>query len=181
MSSLDVLRFDLLQMGSVADEREVHLTDDFFKSVGATEVSRGDVDVTLKVSAVGSSFRVDYDFCGTLVLPCDICLDDMSQPVEGSGSLVVRLGKEPGEDGDIITIDENEGMLDMAWYVYESIALSIPIRHVHETGKCNVAMTALTREYIADSDGERTAARSSDEEQDIDPRWAKLKGLKIEE
>ena len=179
MSSLDDLRFDLLQMSNGTEEREVHLTDEFFEGVGATEVSRGDVDVTLKVSAVGSSFRADYDFCGMLVLPCDICLDDMLQPVEGSGSFVVRLGKEPSEDGDIITIDEKEGMLDMAWYVYESIALSIPIRHVHETGKCNDAMTALTHEYIADSDGERSVARSSDEEQEIDPRWAKLKNLKM--
>ena len=179
MCSLDQLRIDLMQVNGAPEERKMHLTDDFFEAVGATEVSRGDVDVTPKVSAVGSSFRVDYSFCGTLVLPCDICLDDMAQPVEGSGSLVVRLGKEPSEDGDTIVIDENEGMLDMAWYVYESIALSIPIRHVHETGKCNVAMTELTREYIADSDGERAAARSSDEEQDIDPRWAKLKDLNI--
>ena len=54
-----------------------------------------------------------------------------------------------------------------------SVALAIPIRHVHAPGKCNTAMTNVLEELSAD--------RSSDEESDqaVDPRWEKLKSLKI--
>ena len=167
-------------MANDVETRQFHLTDDFFTAVEATEVQRGDVDVTMTVSRVGDNFSVSYHFNGTLVLPCDLCLSDMTLPVSGENSLVVRFGNEYSEDGDIVTIDEREGTLDMAWYVYETIALSIPIKHVHETGKCNEAMTILLQAHSAEESREASAARSSDEmtDDDIDPRWAKLRELK---
>ena len=59
----------------------------------------------------------------------------------------------------------------MTWFIYEFVALVIPIRHVHAPGKCNPAMTKALEELSAD--------RSSDEEsaQSTDSRWEKLKDL----
>jgi len=180
MCGLEALKIDFLRMEGDAEERSAHLKDAFFEAVEATEVRHGDVVVTLTVKRTGSFFDVNYHFSGTLVLPCDLCLDDMEQPVEGDGHVAVRLGEEYSEDDDVVTIDEREGTLDMAWLVYESIALSIPIKHVHETGKCNTAMTEILDNLLT-GDDEESAARSSDEEQDdaVDPRWSKLKDLKI--
>ena len=70
-----------------------------------------------------------------------------------------------------MTVAEDEGILDVAWYLYEFIALAIPIKHVHAPGKCNPAMVRALEEY--------SAARSGEEdEQAMDPRWEAL--LKIE-
>ena len=181
MSGLDALKVDLIQMVNDVETRQFHLTDDFFTAVEATEVERGDLDVTMTVSRAGDSFSVSYRFNGTLVLPCDLCLSDMTLPVCGENSIVVRIGNEDSDDGDIVTVNEREGILDMAWYVYESIALSIPIKHVHETGKCNDAMTKLLQAHQVSQDGEVSAARSSDEgEPAMDPRWSALLNLKKE-
>jgi uncharacterized metal-binding protein YceD (DUF177 family) len=97
----------------------------------------------------------------------------MEQPVESDNRLIVKLGSEASEEDDMIVVDENEGILDMSWIIYEFIVLAIPIRHVHAPGKCNPAMTQALEELSAD--------RSSDEEssQAIDPRWEKLKNLKM--
>jgi uncharacterized metal-binding protein YceD (DUF177 family) len=97
----------------------------------------------------------------------------MEQPVETDNRLIVKLGSEASEEDDMIVVDENEGILDMSWIIYEFIVLAIPIRHVHAPGKCNPAMTQALEELSAD--------RSSDEEssQAIDPRWEKLKNLKM--
>jgi uncharacterized metal-binding protein YceD (DUF177 family) len=97
----------------------------------------------------------------------------MEQPVETDNRLIVKLGNEASEEDDMIVVDENEGILDMSWIIYEFIVLAIPIRHVHAPGKCNPAMTQALEELSAD--------RSSDEEssQAIDPRWEKLKNLKM--
>jgi uncharacterized metal-binding protein YceD (DUF177 family) len=72
-------------------------------------------------------------------------------------------------------VPENEGILDMTWFIYEFVALVIPIRHVHAPGKCNPAMTKALEELSAD--------RSSDEESDqpTDSRWDKLKTLKMKD
>jgi uncharacterized metal-binding protein YceD (DUF177 family) len=72
-----------------------------------------------------------------------------------------------------VTIDENEGILDMSWFIYEFVMLAIPIKHVHAPGKCNSAMTQKLEELSG-------AVRSSEEEEEqIDPRWEALKKLKV--
>ena len=97
----------------------------------------------------------------------------MELPVDTDNRLIVKFGSEYSEEDDIIVVPENEGMLDVAWFIYEFVALVIPIRHVHAPGKCNAAMTQALEELSAD--------RSSDEEsaQSTDPRWEKLKNLNI--
>ena len=70
-----------------------------------------------------------------------------------------------------VIVAEDEGILDVAWFIYEFIELNIPIRHVHAPGKCDSAMVKMLEEY--------SAARSGvDSEDSIDPRWAALAKLK---
>ena len=100
-------------------------------------------------------------------------VDDMEQPVETDNRLIVKFGSTYSEEDDIIVVPEDEGILDISWFIYEFVMLVIPIRHVHAPGKCNPAMTKALEELSAD--------RSSDEESDqpVDPRWEKLKNLKV--
>ena len=99
----------------------------------------------------------------------------MEQPVEADHRLVAKFGAENSEEDDVVTVDEDEGILDLSWLVYELIVLAIPIRHVHAPGKCNAAMMHALEEHSTD--------RSSDEEsnQSIDPRWEKLATLNIKD
>jgi len=70
-------------------------------------------------------------------------------------------------------VDENEGILDLSWFIYEFIMLAIPIKHVHAPGKCNSVMMQKLEELSG-------AVRSSKEEAEaIDPRWEALQKLKI--
>ena len=86
--------------------------------------------------------------------------------------MVVKLGTVNSEEDDVIVVDEDEGILDTSWLIYESIVLAIPIKHVHAPGKCNPVMSKALEELSAD--------RSSDEESDqpVDPRWSALLKLK---
>ena len=173
MCSLESLKIDLkgLKEGEMALEYD--LDDAFFRALDAPEVSKGCVHVSLAIRKQSGFFELLFHTEGTVIIPCDRCLDEMSQPIEADNRLAVKLGAGYSEDDDLVTIDENEGILDVSWFIYEFIALAIPIKHVHEPGMCNVAMIEALEEH--------SAARSSDEEggQDIDPRWEKLKNLKI--
>ena len=99
-------------------------------------------------------------------------LEDMEQEVCADNSLTARLGEEYSEDDDLVTVDKDEALLDVSWFVYEFIALSIPIKHVHAPGKCNPAMIKVLEEH--------SAARSSDGggEGAVDSRWSELEKLK---
>lgn len=95
----------------------------------------------------------------------------MDQTIETNDRLVVKFGEEYSEDDDLVTVAENEGILDVAWFIYEFIDLNIPIKHVHAPGKCNPAMIEKLNEH--------SAARSGEEEEDtVDPRWEALLKLK---
>ena len=75
----------------------------------------------------------------------------------------------------------------MAWFMYEFIALSIPMKHVHAPGKCNKAMMGKLNKYLRTSADEEDGWNESEAEvpeddaseapQDIDPRWNELKKI----
>ncbi|MDO4992446.1 MAG: DUF177 domain-containing protein, partial [Prevotellaceae bacterium] len=123
----------------------------------------------------GDSFVLNIKSEGFVIVTCDICLDDMEQSVVQQSQFIVKLGIENSEDDEVITVDENEGILDLAWLIYESIALSVPIKHVHAPGKCNAAMTEKLEELSATRSGDETESKA------VDPRWAKLANLKLED
>ena len=173
MCSLERFKIDL--KGLVAEETtlEWDLDKDFFEALDETEVESGALHVSLSIRKASGFFELLFHTVGSIDITCDRCLDLMEQPIETDNRLVAKLGSNNSEDDDTVTVDENEGILDTAWFIYEFIALAIPIQHVHATGKCNPAMTKALEELSAD--------RSGDEEsnQTVDPRWSKLAELKL--
>ena len=173
MNSLEQLKLDLKSLVSEETTLAFDLDDTYFEALDGAEVKRGSLHVSVSIRKATGFFELLFHTEGTVIVPCDRCLDDMEQSVETDNRLVVKLGSEYSEEDDIIVVPEDEGILDIAWIIYEFVALVIPIRHVHASGKCNPAMTKALEELSAD--------RSSDEEsaQPIDPRWEKLKNLKM--
>ena len=175
MNSLESLKIDLKGLKDEETALEFILDDDFFDALDGADVKKGSLHVSVSIRKATGFFEFDFHTEGTIVIPCDRCLDDMTLPVDTDNRLIVKLGSAYSEEDDVIVVPENEGILDMAWLIYEFVALVIPIRHVHAPGKCNLAMTQALEELSAD--------RSSDEEssQPIDPRWEKLKVLNIKD
>ena len=175
MCDLECLKVDLKGMKDDDTSLVFNLDESYFSALDQVEVKKGSLHVSVSIRKASGFFEILIHEAGTVIIPCDRCLDDMEQPVETDVRLTVRLGDENSEDGDTIVVAEDEGILDLTWIIYESVALAIPIRHVHAPGKCNTAMTEVLEELSAD--------RSSDEESDqsIDPRWEKLKKLNIKD
>lgn len=133
-------------------------------------------------------FEMNFRIEGVVMVPCDRCLDDMEIPVETNNRLIVKFGKEYAEESDeIVIIPEDEGAINIAWFLYEFIALAIPMKHVHAPGKCNKAMSSKLKKHSTRSmeDGDDEFEDSGDEDiaidEDVnvmtDPRWDGLKGL----
>ena len=173
MCSLEFLKIDLKSLKEEETSLEFNLDDTYFEALDDAEVKKGSLHVSVSIRKATGFFELLFHTAGTVIIPCDRCLDDMDLPVETENRLVVKLGSEYSEEDDVIVVPENEGILDMSWLIYEFVALVIPIRHVHASGKCNPAMTKALEELSAD--------RSSDEESshETDPRWEKLKNLKV--
>ncbi len=173
MSNLEALKIDLKGLKDDVTNMSFQLSDDYFAAIEGPEVKKGNVDVALVINKLGSDgFKLAFNIAGSITIQCDRCLDDMEQDIDTEGQIIAKFGDEYSEDDEYVIVSEDDGVLDVAWLIYEFIALNIPIQHVHAPGKCNRAMTERLEEL--------SAARSSDaENRPIDPRWSELEKLKF--
>lgn len=172
MSELERYQIDL--KGQKEDVRmlEYDVDDRFFAALDGAELEHGALHVSVSIRKASGFFELHFHTEGTAVVCCDLCLDDMDQPISSDHQLIVKLGAvSETDDDEFITVSEDAGILDLSWFIYEFIALSIPIKHVHAPGKCNHVMTEKLHEL--------SAARSSDEANAVDPRWEALRKLKV--
>ena len=171
MCNIESFKIDLKALHQGKTNFEFKLDDEYFKAIDAVDIQRGELNCNLVISRTEDFFELEFHTEGVVHIPCDICLDDMDQSILSDDRLSVKFGEDYSEEDDLVTVAENEGILDVAWFIYEFIDLNIPIKHVHAPGKCNPAMIEMLKQH--------SAARSGEEEEEtVDPRWAALLKLK---
>ncbi|MDE5655651.1 MAG: DUF177 domain-containing protein, partial [Muribaculaceae bacterium] len=122
------------------------------------------------------------------VLLCDRCLDTMDFPIDADYHIMVKYGDDYNDDSDeILEIPQSDAYINVAYMLYDTVALAIPIKHVHPMGKCNRQMSALLKKHRARATGEDADLENEliDEIDDIeesdsaatDPRWDALRNL----
>ena len=155
------------------------LDNDFFERIDGPEVRKGKVNVTLSVVRVSSVFEFDFRINGVITVDCDRCLEDLEIPVETINRLIVTFGEMYAETSDErIIVSEEEGFINVAWYLYEFIALAIPMKHIHAPGGCNEVMASKLREYSVEEKKEADeVVESEDGSRTVDPRWDILRDL----
>ncbi len=174
MFSLESFKIDLKGMEKDEQTLTFDITDAFFEAIKAPAVQHGHLTTTLTIRRLGESFDLLFHTEGSVIVACDLCLDDMDQPILTDDHLVAQFGDAYAEDDDTVTIPENEGVLDVSWFIYEFIELNIPLRHVHAPGKCNPAMMNILKEHSAARSGD------GDGEHETDSRWSALKDLHLD-
>lgn len=164
MDRVDGYKVDLKGMTEDAVSHCWVLKDDFFSAVHGSEIEKGHIEVALRVKRTSEAFDLDFQFEGMVNVECDRCLELMELPIHGECSLKAKLGEADDDDGEMLTVAENPGTLDLSWHLYEMVALEIPIRHVHPEGECNAKVMEMLN--------------GADTKKQTDPRWAALEQLK---
>lgn len=172
---------------------EYELHNKFFEAIDGDEFRKGDVNVILNVRRTSSSFELNFDIEGVIKVSCTRCLDDMNLDVDTESRLIVKFGSEYSEESDeIVIIPEDEGEINIAWFLYEFIALTIPIKHVHPTGECNRVVSSKFKKHRAvsvddeedDSDdliADDSEPQEDEDAQQNDPRWDALRGINLDD
>lgn len=157
----------------------------FFANMENEDIRDADVEVTLTIKVAGGHYDLEFVCKGEVVTLCDRCLDDLHLPIDASYSIMVEYGDGYNDDSDtLLIIPKTENSLNVAYMIYDTVALAIPVKHVHPMGKCNRQMSALLRKHRAKATGEDAALEEElmdqiDQIDDAptDPRWDALKGL----
>ncbi|MCD8302420.1 MAG: DUF177 domain-containing protein [Prevotellaceae bacterium] len=158
-------RIDLKALTDDEERRSWEVDDSFFATVGSRDIERGSVRVDMRVWRVTESeYELEVEIEGEVEVTCDRCLQPMTQPVSGRETLRARIGLADSDSGELITTGP-DGVVDLAWHVYETIALSLPLRHVHADGECSGETARLLDQYEAN------------QSQESDHRWDALKEI----
>ena len=175
MGRFDKYNVDLKGLKVASLNLEFDLDNTFFGDIDGEEFQKGTVKAVVTVKKNRDLFDFSFALTGTVIVPCDRCLDDLEVDVDTENTLRVKLGEEYADDGDIVIVPEQDGDLNIAWYLYEFIVLALPMKRVHAPGKCNNEMTGKLKKHSADNED------TDNEEQGIDPRWESLKNIQIDE
>lgn len=188
LGKFDLYKIDLKNLAPGVHSYEYKLENPFFVNIDSDEVQKGKVQVNLTVKRTSVAFEMDFQLQGVVKVPCDRCLDDVEIPIDTQNRLVIKFGKEYAEESDeVVIIPEAEGAINLAWFLYEFIALAVPMKHVHAPGKCNKTMSTKLKKHSsrstddADEDFDDTSGgddvQMDDTVDQSDPRWDALKGL----
>ena len=190
LAKLATFRIPLRGAKQGTDNYEFLLDDDFFRAMESIDILGGAVKVSLAVRRANEANYFAIHCQGTIQIVCDRCLEPMDYAVEADYDLAVKYGDEYDDINDgVLIVPEGDHDLDVAPIVYDTVALSIPLQHVHAEGECDEATWQALQAHTAhDLDDEPDEygtyadedadADQLDNETNIDPRWAELMKLK---
>ncbi len=164
------IRFSGLKSGNYT----YHFTlgEEFFEAYKNDEIEGGKVEIEAKMERLERLLMFTFSLSGEVETPCDRCLGRVKIPIDGEEHLCVRFSdSESCDDEDVVVLPENAFEIDLSQWLYEYVAVRIPMQHVHPDGECDPEMT----KYIVDESENRNG---NDE---IDPRWEALKKVRNEE
>jgi uncharacterized metal-binding protein YceD (DUF177 family) len=184
MSKFELYNIGLKDMKGEAVTYDFVLDEAYFKKIDSPEVQKGTVNAKVIVTKKPVGFELAFSLNGVVKIPCDRCLDDMDQAIDYKEKLYAKFGNQFAEEDEVVIIPENEGSINIAWFMYEFIVINIPIKHVHAPGECNKTMVSKLKKHITrhrDDDDTSDIEFTDDDEfssdDQTDPRWDSLQNI----
>lgn len=168
-----------------------HLDKQFFVNMESQDVRDANLEAKVKVIYNGDVYDLSFSITGTVTVQCDRCLEEMPWPIEASYHIQVKYGDAYRDDSDeLLEIPDTVNDLNVAYMIYDTVSLAIPIKHVHPMGKCNRQMTAMLRKHRVHNPDDEDAgledelmdeidadADGADDSTATDPRWNALRDI----
>jgi uncharacterized metal-binding protein YceD (DUF177 family) len=155
---------------------EYQISNKFFEIFDYHEFQNSDIKVNLVLEKKSTMLELSFKHKGTVNVPCDLTGEEFDLPIKGKMNLIVRFGETFNNDNEeLLILPHGEFEIDVAQYIYEMIVLSVPLRRVHPGVKDGSLKTeALTKLNELTVKEQKEVNKK---EENIDPRWDKLKQL----
>ncbi len=190
MGKFTAFKVQLKSLPQGIHEFEYHLDKTFFANMESTDIHDADIRVHLTLNYKADIYDLAFKIDGDVTLLCDRCLDDLHFPIDTAYHIAVKYGDDYDDSSDdLLVIPESDNYLNVAYMLYDTVALTIPLKHVHPAGKCNRQMSAMLKKHSArGGEDDALADELIDEIDNIemeqqnggnatDSRWDALKGF----
>lgn len=147
------------------------IDDSFFKDLEYSEIQEGRIVVDAVLTKSSILMEMVLDFNGEVIVPCDLCGENLVHKIDFEESLVIKTGANQYQDDGLIILENGETEINISHYLYESISLSLPSKRAHKhidgEPRCDEELLTIIN-----------SQKDADNNDEIDPRWAELKKLK---
>ena len=163
-----------LKLGKHQFEYQINKT--FFDYFEYDDFESADIKVELVLEKKSLMLELHFKHKGTVHVPCDLTGEMFDLPIKGNMRVVVQFGETfNNENEELLILPHGEHQVDISQYIYEMIALSVPLKRVHPGVKDGTlqseALNKLNELKVTE------VKEEVEEEKEIDPRWDKLKQL----
>ena len=154
---------------------EYQINKKFFEEFGFDEFESCEIKVNVVFEKKATILELGFKHKGTVNVTCDVSGEQFDMPIKGNIKLVVQFGDVFNNDNEeLLILPVGEHQLDIKQYIYEMIALSIPLKRVHPGVKDGTLKSEALDKLKENSAKEK---KEEKKEEEIDPRWDKLKQL----
>jgi uncharacterized metal-binding protein YceD (DUF177 family) len=148
----------------------------FFDNFDYHEYEDCDIKVEVVLEKKSTMLELSFKHKGTVHVPCDLTNEMFDLPIKAKLNLVVQFGENFNNDNEeLLILPHGEHQIDVSQYIYEMIVLSVPLKRIHPGIKDGTLKTETLEKLTELSVKEQK--EESKKEEDIDPRWDKLKQL----
>ena len=148
----------------------------FFDFFEYDDFESSDIKVSVVLEKKSTMLELNFKHKGTVHVPCDLTNEMFDMPIKGKLKLIVQFGEVFNDDNDeLLILPHGEHQIDVSQTIYEMIVLSIPLKRIHPGIKEGTLDTEALKKLKELSVTETKIAHK--EEENIDPRWDKLKQL----
>ena len=157
---------------------EYQINKAFFDSFDYDDFESATIKVSVVFEKKQTMLELNIKHNGTVYVPCDLTNEMFDLPIKGKGRLIVQFGEVYNDDNDeLLILPHGEHQINISQIIYEMIVLSIPLRRVHPGIKDGTLISDSLDKLNELRVEEVKKEKNTEEEENIDPRWDKLKQL----
>lgn len=172
---MEAYRINIVGLSNKVHHFNYELDEEFFRKYGSDLVSIGIFRVDVTLDKHETFIDTDFNIQGTVTLTCDRSLEPFDYPIDTTRKMLFKYGEKDEEITDeIMTISRETVSIELGQFIYEFIALSIPLKKLHPRFQDEADEEDVEGKIVYSSD-EPTETKNGEE---IDPRWNILKKLK---
>jgi uncharacterized protein len=171
---MKAFKINIIGLGNKEHRFDYQIGEEFFRHYGKGIVSEGELEAVVTLDKRETMIETRFEIKGNVKLICDRSLDPFQYPLKIDKRVIFKFGDANEELSDeIIMIHRDSDSLELGQYIYEFINLAIPMKKLHPRYEGELDLDEAEGKIIY------TSGHSGDEgDDDIDPRWEKLKKLK---
>ena len=157
--------------------------DAFFEEMEQDLIEHGHFKTHVVLNKSATMIQLRFHTTGSVTLTCDRSLETFEEPIDSDERIILKFGDHNEElTEEIEIISRNTNRINVARYIFDFIALSLPVKKLHPSLRTEEDDFDLEDDeeegtLVYTSGAEEEGDEGEDEEK-IDPRWEALKNLK---